>query len=383
MASDSDDDDLFGPMGAFSTAQPVLLPEAFRAGESYVPGEPLCRVALDGLSMQRFRESFLRPRVPVVLFQGEKAFGNACDSLRLAQETLCTAALAQGFGHLQVPLDAGDARVRLSTFLEALAGPKEEEAPLSRRYLRNLHLSEWFPGLARQLRLPTAFGPNFLHNEARTPGVPEAWRNWFELFICGANNDGFPFFHQDTCHVHAVAMQLQGRKRFLLAEPSASDFLVPGGRDGLGSTSNSTLRWTSRSTSRSRVPLAALVRHFGRQEAGESSRDAEYPELEHVRLFSVEISGGEMLFVPSDWWHIACHGATFDRLLVQMEAGLEGNGPADADADEQNQQLEEASVTLQASFVDHSLLDAFNGAWADLQNVKALQRVGAGGLVSR
>lgn len=368
------DDDVFSADGLFGT-QPfdsealavALSAEGTgdRTGDesALMPAE--CRSALQAnlrsvgrravreLSVGSFREAHLLPRIPVVL-EGEPA-------RREITAPLTTASLRARHGDVKVALDNGgedEVRgVRLGDFLDAL-GPGEVAAgprvDLRRRYLRNVHVATVFPEEAARLQLPSALGVNVLCNPARTPGIPLNWRHWYELFIGGVASDGFPFLHQDSCHVHALSMQVEGRKRFLLLCPGAREMLyVPG------------------LSSRSRVSLGALIARVKEQEgrdmtAADLGALDEFPRLREATVLSVEIGAGEMLFIPSDWWHTALHGGAFERLC-----GDGGGGD-----------WEEPSVTLQASFVDDTLEDAFCGAWSDMQAVRALAKDRAGRIVS-
>ena len=66
------------------------------------------------------------------------------------------------------------------------------------------------------------------------PGRPPRRRDgWFELFVNHPEGAGFPFLHRDTCHVHAVSMQIQGRK-FVMFPPEDARYLYPLGGSGPG-----------------------------------------------------------------------------------------------------------------------------------------------------
>jgi len=370
-------------------------------------------VDLADVTAATFRERFLAPRRPVILRDPEGA---------VVPIRLTLARLRERHGDVVVPLDVTSpdpVDVRLRDFLDAvcddddladldaaaaaddLAGtepassategddltarPRPPPPPLLRsRYLRNLQMREWFPEEARACRLPECFGANALEDDAKTPGaLPDAWRDgWFELFVNHPEGAGFPFLHRDTCHVHAVSMQIQGRKRFVMFPPEDARYLYPlGGGSG----------------TRSKIPAAILFppeprgeRRRGegtageRHDAGEGSSggrrvvgggngevggvssaradasarakataDLEstlraFPGLAHARKITCDVDAGEMLFVPADWWH--CARATGAR----------------------------ASASLAASFVDDEGADAFADAFAEMAALKALATVGAG-----
>ena len=403
--ADDDDADPFDALmridaAEFSDILDASPPSAPAAPPLLRGGVPV--VDLADVTAATFRERFLAPRRPVILRDPEGA---------VVPLHLTLARLRDRHGDVVVPLDVTSpdpVDVRLRDFLDAVCDDDDLDAaaaddlagtepassategdyltarsrpppppPLRSRYLRNLQMREWFPEEARACHLPECFGANALEDVAKTPGaLPAAWRDgWFELFVNHPEGAGFPFLHRDTCHVHAVSMQIQGRKRFVMFPPEDARYLYPlGGGSG----------------TRSKIPAAILfppeprgegragVRHAGegfsggravgsgggavggvsgtRADASERAKATadlestlrEFPGLAHARKITCDVDAGEMLFVPADWWH--CARATGAR----------------------------ASASLAASFVDDEGADAFADAFAEMAALKALATVGAG-----
>ena len=97
-----------------------------------------------------------------------------------------------------------------------------------------------------------------------------------ELFI-GGRGGSFPVLHYDGAGCHAFLMQLYGRKEYTVFPPDQEEFLYP---------------------SPDRENLSSI-------------RDIEHPDLEKFPLFEKAVptkfylEPGELLFVPSHWWHTA------------------------------------------------------------------------------
>ena len=222
-------------------------------------------VDLADVTAATFRERFLAPRRPVIPRDPEGAvvpihltlarvFASAaatssCPSTSPPQtpwtsvcETFSTPCATTTTSPTSTPPAAADDLAGTEPASSATEGddltarPRPPPPPLLRsRYLRNLQMREWFPEEARACRLPECFGANALEDDAKTPGaLPDAWRDgWFELFVNHPEGAGFPFLHRDTCHVHAVSMQIQGRKRFVMFPPEDARYLYPlGGGSG-------------------------------------------------------------------------------------------------------------------------------------------------------
>ena len=143
-------------------------------------------------------------------------------------------------------------------------------------YLRNKILSDIFPSLIPDIQpLPQYLFPNWL---AESYLVKHLQRNLnrgaaIELFIGGAGST-FPILHYDGYGTHAFLMQLYGQKEYIVYPPEQEQFLYP---------------------MPERMNLSRVC--------------VNRPDLENFPLFqdavptTFVLKPGEMLFVPSHWWH--------------------------------------------------------------------------------
>jgi histone arginine demethylase JMJD6 len=154
-----------------------------------------------------------------------------------------------------------------------LASTEENPAP----YFRNRILYEMFPSLKDDIEpLPPYFEPNWLPERYLVKYVQEVLNRGaaIELYI-GGKGSAFPVLHYDGAGTHAVLMHIYGRKEFIVYPPEQEPFLYP---------------------SPEKVNLSSI-------------RDLDHPDLKKFPLFSQAVATrfilepGEMLFVPSHWWH--------------------------------------------------------------------------------
>lgn len=353
-------------------------------------------VSEDDLTPESFRRDFLVPRRPVILVDPRRGVDTGYANLTPDK-------LREAFGDEVVPLDVTDrherAEVRLGDFLDAVqekdaaaestserhatsssvsgtdavassavcrddgsnapggARPaatfarKMSPSELRRKYLRNLQLHDWFPALTP--RLSPILAPNLLRDETAVPRCPTAWRDWFELFVSHPECPGFPFLHRDACHVHAAATQIVGVKRWLLFPPETAPFLYAAGPTA---TRSSIKREFLETLFEPAIPLHTI--HA-------------YPLLAHVGGSRIvcDVGPHETIVVPADWWHAARAADVFDPSASRRDE-LETRGRDES----------RACVSVAASFVDASAVDAFNDAYGEFEATKALLKVGAGGI---
>ena len=259
-------------------------------------------------------DALLRRRAPLILVD---------DDARARVPRWTTETLARAASRDAVPLERTGANERACVLTEYLKFEDEETRGM---YMRNLHLSRYFPKLAEEIRLPEdLFGENALADETKPPNAPAVWRKWFELFVCHAKHcAGFPFLHRDSCCVHAASYQILGRKRFTLFAPSEGPRLYQSGGTG----------------NRSMIEDIDAPDVFER-----------YPEFRRARRLTVDVSEGEILVVPSMWWHTA--------------------SPLPCEASD------DVCVSVAASFVDDSVYENFLDAHAEFQAMQSLVAAGA------
>jgi len=284
---------------------------------AYVPP----RIPVDGMTPETFARTFLERRLPVVLVDAEGAHTGR-------GKALTARALSEKYASTTVPLDGGGGETPRASLGEFL---KFDDAKTRSRYLRNVHVADYFPDAAVELRLPKAFGANALEDASMTPGVPDRWRSWYELFVCSAVHcSGFPFLHRDTCAVHAASFQIEGRKRFSLFPPADAKWLY---QSGDGTTGN-----------------RSMIEDIDAEDVFER-----YPLFANARRLDVDVAPGDILVVPSNWWHVA-------KPLVDPSVGDPRN---------------DVCVSVAASFVDASTLDAFLDAHCEFRAMQSLVAAGA------
>jgi histone arginine demethylase JMJD6 len=154
-----------------------------------------------------------------------------------------------------------------------LASTEENPAP----YFRNQILYDLFPSLKNDIEpLPEYFQPNWLPDRYMVKYVGEVLNRGaaLELYI-GGNGGAFPVLHYDGAGAHAFLMQVYGRKQFIIYPPSQEKFLYP-------------------SPEKENLSLINSV---------------DNPDLSKFPLFAQAeptvfiLEPGEMLFIPSHWWH--------------------------------------------------------------------------------
>ena len=161
----------------------------------------------------------------------------------------------------------------LSGYIDrVLASSVEQPVP----YLRNKILTQAFPSLATDVwPLPRYMFPNWLGEPYLVKHVRDVLNRGaaLELFIGGVGST-FPVLHYDGAGTHAFLMQIYGRKEFVLYPPEQEAFLYP---------------------------IQGKENH--------SLVDIAHPDFTKYPLFANAVptrfvlEPGELLFIPSHWWH--------------------------------------------------------------------------------
>ncbi len=154
-----------------------------------------------------------------------------------------------------------------------LSSTEENPAP----YFRNQILYDLFPTLKKDIEpLPEYFQPNWLPDHYMVKYVGEVLNRGaaLELYI-GGKGGAFPVLHYDGAGAHAFLMQVYGLKEFIVYPPNQEQYLYPSPEKENLSQINS----------------------------------VDKPDLGKFPLFAKAepivfiLQPGEMLFIPSHWWH--------------------------------------------------------------------------------
>jgi hypothetical protein len=168
----------------------------------------------------------------------------------------------------------GKVEYTMARFIDrVLESTDENPAP----YFRNRVLYELFPSLKQDIEpLPEYFLPNWLPETYLVNYVGQVLNRGaaIEIYI-GGKGGAFPVLHYDGAGTHAFLMQIYGRKQFIIYPPDQEPFLYPSPEKENFSMINS----------------------------------IDKPDLERFPLFAKAdpttfvLEPGELLFVPSHWWH--------------------------------------------------------------------------------
>jgi len=168
----------------------------------------------------------------------------------------------------------GSTEYTMAQFIEqVLASTDEKPAP----YFRNKILYQLFPSLAADIEpLPPYFFPNWLPEPYLLGNVRKVFNRGgqIELYI-GGKGGAFPVLHYDGLASHAFLMQVYGRKQFILYAPDQEPFMypIPG------------------------QPNVSQIRHVERPDL------SQFPLFVRAQQTSFVLEPGELLFIPSRWWH--------------------------------------------------------------------------------
>lgn len=156
-----------------------------------------------------------------------------------------------------------------------LESTEENPAP----YFRNQILYDLFPTLKQDIQpIPQYLQPNWLSERFLVKRVAKVLNpgSAMELFI-GGKGAAFPVLHYDGAATHAVLMQIYGRKQYIVYPPEQESFMYP---------------------SPEKRNISAI-------------NSIDKPDLDKFPLFAKAeatiffLDPGELLFVPSRWWHTA------------------------------------------------------------------------------
>lgn len=170
----------------------------------------------------------------------------------------------------------GGADFTMAGFIDrVLASTDEHPAP----YFRNRNLYDLFPSLAQDIQpLPEYLLPNWLGDKYLVKQVGDVLNRGsvIEIYI-GGRGGSFPVLHYDGAGTHAFLMQIYGRKEYIIYSPDQEPFLYP---------------------SPKKINLS-LINDLNKPDL------SKYPLFAKAKPTIFVLEPGELLFVPSHWWHTA------------------------------------------------------------------------------
>lgn len=246
---------------------PTPLPSA---APPRAPGSGNLDLAVDrrrNLSVEDFRREYAKPHRPVVIedaLSGWPALGKWTPEF-----------FARNYPDKNVVFRDGSALPMKSFVDRVLASTPATPAP----YWTNAPVMEHFPELLADIDPDLGyFGPNWATRKFLHPGMRASLNRGAQIEIyIGGTGGAFPILHWDGLSTHAYLMQIYGVKQYWLWPPDETPFLYPGENP---------------------VNLSPI-------------RDVEHPDLEKFPLFgqarggTLELHPGQILFVPTRWWHTA------------------------------------------------------------------------------
>jgi hypothetical protein len=176
------------------------------------------------------------------------------------------------FGPRQVNISYSQ-RMTFEAFIDAvLASRADAPGPYMYRLFIGPHLPELLPDLEPQ-------NPYAFPRRMASPLMLRPWRRpdgYLKLLI-GGTGGHFPILHYDGENGHATITEIYGDKEFILYPPEDSAFVYP----------------------KSGAPNQSLI------------PEVQHPDPERFPLFAkatqyhTVLRPGDMVFVPSHWWHAA------------------------------------------------------------------------------
>ncbi|GAB2555226.1 cupin-like domain-containing protein [Rhodanobacter koreensis] len=176
------------------------------------------------------------------------------------------------FGAKQVNVSHSQ-RMTFDAFIDAVLASREDApGPYMYRLFIGPHLPELLPDLEPQ-------NPYAFPRRLASPLMLRPWRRpdgYLKLLI-GGTGGHFPILHYDGENGHATITEIYGDKEFILYPPEDSAYVYP----------------------KSGIPNQSLI------------PDVQHPDPERFPLFAkatqyhTVLRPGDMVFVPSRWWHAA------------------------------------------------------------------------------
>ncbi len=229
-------------------------------------------IDVDELSHDEFVRNYLDPQRPVIVR------GGVADWPAIGKWT--PEYIRNTIGHYEVPVRTISATqvAAKTTPVKELLGQLSEvpNADTKSPYLTKLNVHDWFPELADDVSpLPHYSTPDRHSNRLLVPNL--RYPNGQMEMLMGGGGLGFPL-HIDRGCINAFIMQIYGQKDFVIIDPSYADKLYPS----------------------KEFPQVSDIENIWKPDLDR------FPNLKEVRGVHARLNPGDLIFVPSGWWHSTC-----------------------------------------------------------------------------
>jgi Cupin-like domain len=153
-----------------------------------------------------------------------------------------------------------------------LASTEESPGPYMFRFFIGPHL----PALLRDVLPQNAYA---FPRRLASPLMPKVWRRpdgYLKLLIGGVGGR-FPVMHYDTENMHAAITEIYGDKAFVMYPPEDTQYLYP----------------------QAHLPNKTAIKDIDAVDL------AQFPLFAKATRYETVLHPGDMVFVPSRWWHTA------------------------------------------------------------------------------
>jgi hypothetical protein len=230
---------------------------------------PITRVAVDRrsaaeLPYENFLRDYVDKNLPVVVEGAGDAFP--------AIDRWTPDFFKQRFGEKEVNISYRE-KMTFASFIDAVMASREEApGPYMHRLFIGPHLPELLPDLE-------PMNPYSFPRRMASPLMLRPWRrpDGYMKLLIGGTGGRFPVLHYDGENAHASITEIYGDKEFILYPPEDAAYVYP----------NKDMQNQSQVV------------------------DPQHPDLERFPLFAkatqhhTVLHPGDMVFVPSRWWHAA------------------------------------------------------------------------------
>lgn len=220
------------------------------------------RRAASTLTCTAFQREYVAKNRPVVV---ENALPACPASLQWTP-----AFFRERFGDRPIQVSPSE-QMGFADFIDAVLASREDApGPYMYRLFIGPHLPELLPELE-------PFNPYAFPRRLASPLMPQRWRRpdgYLKLLIGGAGGR-FPFLHYDLENAHAAITEIYGEKEFVLYPPEDAACLYP----------------------KPAMPNQSTIPDVQRVDP------EQFPLYAGATQYHTVLHPGDMVFVPSRWWH--------------------------------------------------------------------------------